>query len=110
MAIVQFNFNSSLPAALTGYINALFQKFDNNDTEVRSISMQVPILIGDTGAGGVAGVAPAPGAGDAAAGKFLSASGIYDVPAGGGGGGGNLEGGNPTSIYGGISPIDGGTP
>jgi hypothetical protein len=41
---------------------------------------------GDTGAGGTTGLVPAPAAGDAAAGKFLSAGGGYAVPPGGGGG------------------------
>lgn len=39
---------------------------------------------GDSGAGGVKGMVPAPAAGDAAAGKFLKASGAWAVPAGGG--------------------------
>ena len=29
---------------------------------------------------------------------------------GGGGGSGDLDGGSPSSVYGGVSPIDGGTP
>ena len=40
----------------------------------------VPDLIGDAGLGGVRGLAPAPAAGDAAAGKFLSADGAWEVP------------------------------
>ncbi len=47
-------------------------------------------FIGDTGTGGIEGLVPAPGAGDAAAGKFLSAAGTWAVPAGGGGGGGHV--------------------
>lgn len=43
-------------------------------------------LVGDTGSGGTKGAVPAPAAGDAAAGKFLSANGAWAVPAGGGGG------------------------
>jgi hypothetical protein len=42
------------------------------------------VMTGDSGAGGVAGLAPAPDAGDAAAGKFLKASGVWDVPSGSG--------------------------
>lgn len=38
---------------------------------------QVPILIGDSGAGGTAGVVPAPSAGDSAANKFLAANGTW---------------------------------
>jgi hypothetical protein len=39
-------------------------------------------VVGDAGAGGTKGLAPAPGAGDAAAGKFLKADGTYAVPTG----------------------------
>lgn len=39
-------------------------------------------VVGDSGAGGTKGLAPAPGAGDAAAGKFLKADGTYAVPPG----------------------------
>lgn len=41
---------------------------------------QVPVLVGDSGSGGTAGVVPAPAAGDAAALKFLKANGTWDVP------------------------------
>lgn len=37
-------------------------------------------LVGDSGAGGTKGVVPAPGAGDAAAGKFLKADGTWAPP------------------------------
>lgn len=47
----------------------------------------VPVMIGDSGSGGQKGLVPAPGSGDAAAGKFLKADGTFAVPAGGGGGG-----------------------
>lgn len=39
-------------------------------------------VVGDSGSGGTKGLAPAPGAGDAAAGKFLKADGTYAVPPG----------------------------
>jgi microcystin-dependent protein len=39
-------------------------------------------MVGDSGSGGTKGLAPAPAAGDAAAGKFLKADGTYAVPAG----------------------------
>ena len=39
-------------------------------------------FIGDSGSGGVRGLVPAPGAGDALAGKFLSANGTFAVPPG----------------------------
>jgi hypothetical protein len=43
-------------------------------------------FVGDSGSGGEAGLVPAPAAGDAAAGKFLSADGTWDTPTPGGGG------------------------
>lgn len=39
-------------------------------------------MVGDSGSGGTKGLAPAPGAGDAAAGKFLKADATYAVPPG----------------------------
>jgi hypothetical protein len=41
-------------------------------------------VVGDAGSGGTKGLAPAPAAGDAAAGKFLHANGTWALPAGGG--------------------------
>ena len=43
-------------------------------------------VVGDSGSGGTKGLVPAPGTGDAAAGKFLKASGVWDVPSGSGSG------------------------
>jgi hypothetical protein len=43
-------------------------------------------VVGDTGSGGTKGLAPAPGAGDAAAGKFLKADGTWAEPPGAAGG------------------------
>jgi hypothetical protein len=51
--------------------------------EVLSATTSTAILnamVGDSGSGGTKGLAPAPGAGDAAAGKFLKADGTYQVP------------------------------
>lgn len=53
-------------------------------------------LVGDTGSGGTKGLAPAPGSGDASAGKFLKADGTWAVPPGGGGGGRTVLTGNAT--------------
>lgn len=39
-------------------------------------------VVGDSGSGGTKGLAPAPAAGDAAAGKFLNAGGTYSIPGG----------------------------
>ena len=52
-------------------------------------------MVGDSGAGGTKGLAPAPASGDAAAGKFLKADGTWSIPAGGGGG---SPGGSTTQI------------
>lgn len=41
---------------------------------------RLPLLTGDSGSGGVAGLVPAPAAGDAAAGKFLGAGGTWGIP------------------------------
>lgn len=43
-------------------------------------------MVGDSGAGGTQGAAPAPASGDAAAGKFLKADGTWAVPPSGAGG------------------------
>ena len=40
-------------------------------------------MVGDSGSGGTKGLAPAPAAGDAAAGKFLKADGVWTAPSGG---------------------------
>lgn len=51
-------------------------------------------LVGDSGAGGTKGLAPAPAAGDAAASKFLKADGTWEVPAGAG----DVSHGEATSV------------
>lgn len=45
-------------------------------------AVAIATMVGDSGSGGTKGFAPAPSAGDAALGKFLSAAGIYSVPPG----------------------------
>jgi hypothetical protein len=50
------------------------------------LTLAISAFTGDTGSGGLAGAVPAPGSGDAAAGKFLKASGGWAVPGGGSGG------------------------
>jgi hypothetical protein len=42
-------------------------------------------MVGDSGSGGTKGLMPAPGAGDASAGKYLAADGTSSVPPGGSG-------------------------
>jgi hypothetical protein len=77
--------NSTTPAAPSGQVNVQFQS--DNGSPQQSVSASIPILVGDAGSGGTAGLVPAPPAGSAAAGKFLSANGTFEVPAGGGEGG-----------------------
>jgi hypothetical protein len=55
-------------------------------------------VVGDSGSGGTKGLVPAPGAGDAAAGKFLKADGTFAVPATGGAPSGSA-GGDLTGTY-----------
>lgn len=55
-----------------------------DDTGNDEIDLDVSTMVGDSGAGGTKGLVPAPGAGDAAAGRFLKADGTFAVPAGGG--------------------------
>lgn len=60
---------------------------DPTDLTATQATAILNAMVGDSGAGGTKGLAPAPGAGDAAAGKFLKADGTYAVPATGGAGG-----------------------
>jgi hypothetical protein len=56
---------------------------DPEDLTGTQATALLDVLVGDSGAGGTKGLAPAPAAGDAAAGKFLKADGTYAVPSGG---------------------------
>lgn len=47
------------------------------DSGTKVPAVQLPVLVGDSGSGGVAGAVPAPMAGDAAAGKYLKADGSW---------------------------------
>jgi hypothetical protein len=49
------------------------------------------VVVGDSGAGGTKGLAPAPAAGDAAAGKFLKADGTWTAPSGSASTGGGMK-------------------
>lgn len=51
---------------------------------ITNFTKAIPVVVGDSGSGGTKGLVPAPGAGDAAAGKFLKADGTFAVPAGSG--------------------------
>lgn len=55
-------------------------------------TLTLSVFVGDTGSGGVKGLVPAPGTGDAAAGKFLKADGTWAIPPGSGGGSTSLAG------------------
>lgn len=79
------NLNAATPAAPTGRQNVAFA--DDSGSPTVNVSAVDPVMTPDTGSGGLAGNAPAPGAGDAAAGKFLKADATWAVPSGGGGGG-----------------------
>lgn len=68
------------------------------------VQSDLPVMTGDTGAGGVKGAVPAPAAGDAAAGKFLKADGSWATPAGGSGG--NYTAGDGIQIASGIVSVD----
>lgn len=47
---------------------------------ITNFTKAIPAVVGDSGSGGTKGLVPAPGAGDAAAGKFLKADGTWVVP------------------------------
>lgn len=72
------NLNSETPLAPGGKQNLTWQ-YDTSG----NISAIDPVMIGDSGSGGKAGNVPAPGAGDAAANKFLRADGTWAVGASG---------------------------
>lgn len=54
------------------------------DISGTAVAAQYVTMAGDSGSGGTKGAVPAPGAGDAAASKFLKADGTWAVPAGSG--------------------------
>ncbi len=56
---------------------------DGTDLTATQATEILNAMVGDSGSGGTKGLAPAPGSGDAAAGKFLKADGTYAVPAAG---------------------------
>jgi hypothetical protein len=71
--------------------------------DAAEVAEQLAVFAGDTGTGGARGMVPAPAAGDAAAHKFLSASGGWVVPATGSGGSASLAGLTDVSIN---SPVN----
>lgn len=60
------------------------------------VTAMLSAFVGDSGSGGTKGLVPAPASGDAAANKFLNASGNWAVPPGGGGGAGTTT--NPVTF------------
>lgn len=73
------NYSDTVPAPPSGKTNAKWQA-DPAGTDPRNVSLYMPTMVGDSGSGGTSGAVPAPAAGDAAAGKFLSANGTFAVP------------------------------
>lgn len=56
---------------------------------ITDFTKAIPAVVGDSGSGGTKGLVPAPGAGDAAANKFLHADGTFKAPTGSGSVGGS---------------------
>jgi len=54
------------------------------DLTATQVTAMLNPVVGDSGSGGTQGLVPAPGAGTAAAGKYLKADGTYQVPPGNG--------------------------
>ena len=72
------NFSPTTPAPPSGQQNVTPQNDGGSPT--CNQSFYDPLMVGDSGSGGTAGNVPAPGAGDAAAGKFLKADGTWEIP------------------------------
>ncbi len=70
---------------VTGVVQIKVPNGSLTDNTGGSVSLSMPVFVGDSGSGGVKGEVPAPAAGDAAAGKFLKADGTFEVPPGSGG-------------------------
>lgn len=86
-------FRALVSADLPGAATMAAHTFKGNNTGSASapldltatqLTAEINVVVGDSGSGGTKGLAPAPAAGDAAAGKFLSAGGGYLVPTGSG--------------------------
>jgi hypothetical protein len=95
---LQTQLDAKAPSAnptLTGNVTisaataSTFAYYDGSKILVSKTATEATALldafVGDSGAGGTKGLVPAPASGDAAAGKFLSADGSWDTPAGGSG-------------------------
>ncbi len=75
-----WNFSSTTPTPPANQQNIVWQ--NDGGSPIVGISAYDRVMVGDGGAGGKAGNAPAPASGDAAAGKFLKADGTWAVPPG----------------------------
>jgi|HubBroStandDraft_2_1064218.scaffolds.fasta_scaffold02392_2 hypothetical protein len=65
------------PEPILNFLDPITATDDSANT---STDIAVPDMLGDTGSGGKHGLVPAPGAGDAAAHKYLKADGTFHVP------------------------------
>lgn len=89
MAVTPTSINlcDTRPPAPAGESNVKWQasasRLDPNNPGgllVRDVSAYIPTFVGDAGSGGDPGGVPAPAPGDAAAGKFLAADGLWRIP------------------------------
>lgn len=67
------------PKTQRGVLNFLAPITATDNAGNNSTDIAVPVMVGDSGSGGVKGLVPAPGSGDAAANKFLKADGTWAV-------------------------------
>jgi hypothetical protein len=73
------NVSAYVPAATSASLGLVRPDDATIDVAANGV-ISVPVLTGDSGAGGKIGLVPAPAAGDAAAGKVLKADGTWYVP------------------------------
>lgn len=66
--------------ATTFFGNSTGSTANKADISTTTAASILPAFVGDSGSGGTKGSVPAPASGDAAAGKFLSASGAWSLP------------------------------
>lgn len=67
-------------AAHTFKGNNIGSSGDPVDMNATQATAELNVMVGDGGSGGTKGLVPAPGAGDAAAGKYLDAAGGFSIP------------------------------
>ncbi len=97
---------ADLPAGV-GTVTAVTGTAPLTSTGGATPAIGCPNVVGDSGAGGTAGLVPAPAAGDTAAGKFLKADGTYQVPPNSGGTVTAVTGTAPLTSTGGATPAIG---